>query len=56
VVGHDQSEYRVAEELEALVGRGASRLGAPGAVRESLFEQAGVVEGAPEPLLQGMGA
>jgi hypothetical protein len=50
VVGHDQAEDGVAEELEALVGRPPRRLRAPRAVGEGARQQAVVVEAAVQAL------
>jgi hypothetical protein len=46
VVGDDEAEHGVAEELEPLVGRRPRRLCAPGAVGEGAGEQVVVVEAA----------
>ena len=48
VLGHDEAEHGVTEELEALVGGDAARLRAPGAVRQGLDEEAVVAEIPPE--------
>ena len=42
VVGDDDAEHRVAEELEALVRRVAGVLGAPGAVHQGRREEVGI--------------
>jgi hypothetical protein len=44
VVGDDEAEDGVAEELESLVGRRARRLRAPGSVRDRPGQQVAVVE------------
>src|ERR1700728_3657279 len=45
VLGHDQPEHGVAQELEPLVGRRAVLLAAPAAVAEGLHEERGIPEG-----------
>jgi len=58
VVGDDQAEDGVAQELEALVGLGAGRLRAPGAVGEGQGQERLVCEAAaqtlPEELVGGV--
>ena len=49
MVGDDQAEDGVAEELESLVGLDAAVLGAPRTVAEGELEQVGVVERVAEP-------
>jgi hypothetical protein len=39
MVGHDQPQHSVTEQLQALVGRPGTSLGAVGTVRERLVEQ-----------------
>jgi hypothetical protein len=45
VIGDDEAEDRVAEELEPLVRERAFGLGAPRTVRKGPKEQVGIVEG-----------
>ena len=52
-VGDHPTEYRVAEELEALIALGRLVLGHPGAVAQRATEQAEVIEAMPEGLLEG---
>ena len=47
-LGDDHAEHRVAEELQALVGRQAAVLVGVGAVRQGALEQLGVQDGIPE--------
>jgi hypothetical protein len=54
VVGDDQAEHGVAQELEALVRGRALGLGAPGAVGQGPLQQLGVVEAPAEPVRQGV--
>ena len=46
-LGHDDAEHRVAEELQALVGRQAAVLVGVGTVGEGALEQLGVQVGSP---------
>ncbi len=48
MVGDDESEHGVAQELEALVRRVAASLGTPGPVRDRLDEKRRIVEGAAQ--------
>jgi len=53
VVGHDEAQYGVAQELQPFV-RGVARvLGAPGAVREGGAKGGFVRERPPEALVEG---
>jgi hypothetical protein len=52
VVGDDDAEHGVAEELEALVGLPAGVLGAPGPVDDRRCEQRSVVDRPPEAVVQ----
>jgi hypothetical protein len=52
VVGDDDAEDRVAEELQPLVRRPPGVLGAPRAVDEGGTEERGIVDGTSEPLVQ----
>jgi hypothetical protein len=52
VVGDDDAEHGVAEELEPLVRRPAGVLGAPRPVHQRRSQQRGVVDGTAEPLVQ----
>jgi len=53
VVGHDQTEDRVAEELQTLVGLRARVLGAPRAMGQRAVQQLAVVESPLQPPLEG---
>ena len=53
-VGHHQAEDGVAQELEALVGLRAGRLGAPRAVGDRSCEQLGVAERPAQTLREGV--
>jgi hypothetical protein len=58
VIGDDQAEDGVAQELEALVGLGARRLGTPGSVGQGERQERLVCEAAaqtlPEELVGGV--
>ena len=54
MVGDDEAEDGVAQELLALVREGRRVLGAVGAVGYGPLEQRAVVEGPPEPRREGI--
>lgn len=53
MIGHDQLQDSIAEELEALVGRLTIMLCTPRAMCQCMREEVGVVELIPEPVLEG---
>jgi hypothetical protein len=54
VVGDDDAEHGVAQELEPFVRVVARVLGAPAAVAQGALEQGGIVELMSEPLREGL--